>query len=118
MFGLTTRWSLAGTGPEVSDRLRDYVREESKPRFDGRAGLVEKIWTMRSGAFFAGVYLWATEKDRSEFVAALATTPSKVSDIVGHDPDIIEEFEVIAVAEGGEGMAGITGLGTAFGPLA
>jgi hypothetical protein len=63
MFGLTTRWSLAGTGSEV---------------------------------------------------APLATTPSKVTDIVGHGPDIIEVFEVIAVAEGGEGKAGITELGTAF----
>jgi hypothetical protein len=47
-------------------------------------------------------------------VASLATTPSKVTEIVGHGPDIIEEFEVVAVAEGGEGMAGITELGTAF----
>jgi hypothetical protein len=63
MFGLTTRWSLAGTGSEV---------------------------------------------------APLATTPSKVTDIVGHGPDIIEVFEVIAVAECSQGMAGIIDLGTAF----
>jgi hypothetical protein len=114
MFGLTTRWSLAGTGPEVSDRLREYVGDESHPRFTGRTGLIEKIWTMQPGEFFAGNYLWANEQARSEFVASLATTPSKVTEIVGHGPDIIEVFEVIAVAEGGEGMAGITELGTAF----
>jgi hypothetical protein len=114
MFGLTTRWSLAGTGPELSDRLREYVREESQPKFTGRAGLVEKIWTMRPGAFFAGTYLWATEQARAEFVASLATTPSKVTAIVGGGPDVIEEFEIVAVAEGGEGMTGLTTLGTAF----
>jgi hypothetical protein len=118
MFGLTTRWSLVGTGSEVSDRLREYVRDESQPRFTGRAGLIEKIWTLQPEGFFAGNYLWATEQARSEFVAALATLPSKVTDIVGHGPDIIEEFEIVAVAEGGEGMAGITEIGTAFSPSA
>jgi hypothetical protein len=118
MFGLTTRWSLAGTGSEVSDQLRDYVRDESQPRFTGRAGLVEKVWTMRPGAFFAGTYLWSTRQARGEFVASLATVPSKVTDIVGHGPDVIEEFEIVAVAEGGDGMAGITRLGTAFVPTA
>jgi hypothetical protein len=115
MYGLITRWSLAGTSPEVSDKLRDYVREASHPRFTGRPGLVEKIWTMRPGVFFAGNYLWATEAARAEFVASLATTPSKVTELVGHGPDVVEEFEIVAVAEGGEGMAGLTGRGTAFG---
>jgi hypothetical protein len=115
MYGLTTRWSLDGSSTEVSDRLREYVGKESHPRFTGRPGLVEKIWTMRPGVFFAGTYLWATEQARAEFVASLASTPSKVTDIVGHGPDVIEEFEIIAVAEGGEGMADVTKHGTAFG---
>jgi hypothetical protein len=114
MYGLITRWSLADTSAEVSDTLRDYVREESHPRFTGRPGLVEKIWTMRPGVFFAGNYLWATEEARAEFVASLATTPSKVTEIVGHGPDVVEEFEIVAVAEGGVGMAGLTSRGTAF----
>ena len=114
MFGLTTRWSLTGTGPELSDRLREYVREESQPKFTGRAGLVEKVWMMRPVAFFGATYLWATEQARAEFLASLATTPSKVTAIVGGGPDVIEEFEIVAVAEGGEGMAGLTALGTAF----
>jgi hypothetical protein len=116
MFGLTTRWSLEGTGTQVSDSLRDYVRDESQPRFTGRPGLVEKIWTMKPGSFFAGTYLWATEEARREFVASLATVPSKVTEIVGHGPDAVEEFEVVAVAEGGEGMDDLTKRGTAFSP--
>jgi hypothetical protein len=114
MFGLTTRWSLAGTSAEVSDQLRDYVRDESYPRFAGRPGLIEKIWTMQPGLFFAGNYLWATEQARAEFVASLATTPSKVTAIVGHGPDVVEEFEIVAVAVGGEGIERLTELGTAF----
>jgi hypothetical protein len=115
MYGLTTRWSLDGASAEVNDRLREYVGKESQPKFTGREGLHEKIWSMRPGVFFAGTYLWATEQARAEFVASLASAPSKVTDIVGHGPDVVEEFEIIAVAEGGEGMADVTKLGTAFG---
>jgi hypothetical protein len=114
MFGLTTRWSLAGTPAETSDRLREYVREESHPRFTGLPGLIEKIWAMRPGEFFGATYLWASEQARADFVASLAGTPSKVTEIVGHGPDVIEQHEIVAVAEGGEGMAGLTELGTSF----
>jgi hypothetical protein len=118
MFGLVTRWSLAGVGEDIEQRLRDYVREESHPKFTGRPGLIEKIWTMKPGGFFAGNYIWATEEARAEFVAGLRTGPLKVSEIIGRDPESVEEFEIIAVAEGGEGLAGITGVGTAFSAIA
>ncbi|MBO0776469.1 MAG: hypothetical protein J2P34_09150 [Actinobacteria bacterium] len=118
MYGLITRWSLAEVPADVDRQLRDYVRTESHPKFSGRPGLIEKIWTMRPGAFFAGNYIWATEQARAEFVASLATTPSKVTQIIGRDPELVEEFEIVAVAEGGEGLAGITGTGTAFRALA
>lgn len=118
MYGLITRWSLAGAPAEAEQQLRDYVRAESHPKFTGRPGLVEKIWTMRPGAFFAGNYIWATEQARAEFVASLATTPSKVTKIIGRDPELVEEFEIVAVAEGGEGLEGLTETGTAFRALA
>lgn len=118
MFGLVTRWSLVGTSAEVERQLREYVRTESHPRFTGRPGLIEKIWTMRPGGFFAGNYIWATEQARAEFVAALDSAPSKVTQIIGHGPDLVEEFEIVAVAEGGEGLGGITGMGTAFRAMA
>lgn len=114
MYGLITRWSLAGTSAEVERQLREYVRTESHPRFTGRPGLIEKIWTMRPGAFFAGNYIWATEQARAEFVAALDSAPSKVTQIIGRGLELVEEFEIVAVAEGGECLDGITGVGTAF----
>lgn len=46
----------------MSDRLRDYVREESQPRFTGRPGLIEKIWTMKPDSSFASTYLWETDE--------------------------------------------------------
>ena len=118
MYGLVTRWSLAGTSTEVEQQLREYVGTESHPKFTGRAGLIEKIWTMRPGGFFAGNYIWATEQARAEFVASLAGPPSKVTQLIGREPELVEEFEIIAVAEGGEGLEGITGIGTAFQALA
>jgi hypothetical protein len=33
---------------------------------------------------------------------------------VGRGPDAVEEFEIVAVAVGGEGIEGLTELGTAF----
>jgi hypothetical protein len=114
MYGLVTRWSLAGTSPEVSDRLRDYVRNQSHPRFTGRPGLIEKIWTMQPGGFFAGDYIWATAEARTAFVASLAEAPSPVTAIIGHGPNVVDEFEIVAVAEGGAGLAGLTTRGTAF----
>jgi hypothetical protein len=118
MYGLITRWSLAAAPDGAEQRLREYVRAESHPKFTGRPGLIEKIWTMRPGAFFAGNYMWATEEARAEFVAALGAAPSKVTQIIGAEPELVEEFEIIAVAEGGEGLDGITGVGTAFSALA
>jgi hypothetical protein len=118
VYGLITRWSLDDAPADVERQLRDYVRDESHPRFTGRPGLIEKFWTMRPGAFFAGNYIWATEQARAEFVASLDTTPSKVTQIIGRGPELVEEFEIVAVAEGGEGLAGITGVGTAFRALA
>jgi hypothetical protein len=118
MYGLVTRWSLAGTSAEVERQLREYVGTESHPKFTGRPGLIEKIWTMRPGAFFAGNYIWATEQARAEFVAALAEGPSKVTQLIGREPELVEEFEIVAVAEGGEGLDGITGVGSAFHSMA
>lgn len=114
MYGLVTRWSLDGAPAEAERQLREYVGAESHPKFTGRPGLIEKIWTMKPGTFFAGNYIWATEQARAEFVASLSGAPSKVTQIIGRDPELVEEFEIVAVAEGGEGMEGITGTGTAF----
>lgn len=107
MKGLAVRWSLADAPEGAGEELRDYVAEESFPRFTGMQGLQFKTWRMRDGEWFEGTYVFVTEAARSEFEATFregaATSP--VSEIVGSAPQLIEPFEVVAIAEGWEGFA-------------
>ena len=104
MYGLTVRWSLTHAGPGVNEQLRSYCRDEAVARFTGMAGLRYKTWQMVDGGFYAGVYVWATEAARAEFLADFRASPSKVSQIVGHAPDVIEEWDAIGAAVGAEGL--------------
>ncbi|HVE74179.1 MAG TPA: hypothetical protein VNA30_03690 [Mycobacteriales bacterium] len=103
MHGLTVQWSLSGTPTGTSAKLRDYVREESMANFTGMPGLHQKIWQLTEGGFFAGIYLWATAEARAEFLRDFRANPSAVSQLVGHEPDVIREWDVLAVAIGAEG---------------
>ena len=104
MRGLTVRWSLAGASAEVEQALRDYVRTESLERFTGMDGLHQKTWQLASGEFFAGVYVWVSEQDRIAFLERFQSAPSKVSQLVGSDPERVELWDVVAVAIGAEGQ--------------
>lgn len=103
MHGLTVRWSLNDTPPGTEDALRRYVAETSAPRFRGMAGLVQKFWQMNERGFFSGVYVWATPEARTEFLADFRANPSPVTQLVGHGPDVIQEWELVGVAVGAEG---------------
>lgn len=105
--GLTVRWSLTGTPAETADRLRRYVEEGSHARFTGLDGLSFKTWRMRPGEWFEGCYVFADDAARDafqrSFTAGAAESPG--SGIVGAPPVLIEECEIVAVAEGGSGFA-------------
>jgi hypothetical protein len=103
VHGLTVRWSLAGTPPGTEGALRDYVAQESVPHFTGMPGLVQKTWQMNERGFFAGVYVWATPQARAEFLEQFRANPSAVTRLVGHGPDVIQEWELVGVATGADG---------------
>lgn len=103
MYGLTIRWSLFGVREGTDQALRDYVRDESTARFTGMAGLHEKRWQIAPGGFFAGVYIWASEQARADFLESFRANPSRVTQLVGHDPDVIQEWELVGLAQGAEG---------------
>ena len=103
MYGLTVRWSLSGTPPGTEDRLREYVRESSQARFTGMPGLVQKTWQLADRGFFSGVYIWSSEKARAEFLESFRANPSAVSNLVGSDPDVVQEWALLAVAVGADG---------------
>lgn len=112
MYGLSVRWSLADADPGVDaaalvTTLREYVVEESLPRFTGMDGLRMKTWRMRPGEWFEGTYVFETADARDAFAASMvqAAPTSKVTAIIGSGPVFIEPHEVVAVAEGGSGFA-------------
>ena len=106
MYGLTIRWSLTHAPAGVDAALRSYVRDTSIERFTDLAGLHFKTWQIVDGGFFAGVYVWSTAAARSAFLEAFRAAPSPVTQLVGHDPDVIQEWDVAGIAVGAEGFPG------------
>ena len=106
MLGLTVRWSLADAPEGVEEQLATYVAETSHARFTGMAGLRFKTWRMRQGEWFEGCYVFATDEARAEFQKTFTETAaeSPVSQMTGSAPILIEECDVVAVAEGGDGF--------------
>ncbi|MFL6109244.1 MAG: hypothetical protein ACJ716_14815 [Marmoricola sp.] len=102
MNGLTVRWSLADAPPGVEQALADYVAGTSHARFSVMQGLRFKTWRMRSGEWFEGCYVFATDEARAEFQEQFTATAdtSPGSQIIGSPPVLIEECSIVAVAEG------------------
>ena len=103
MHGLTVRWSLQDSPPGTEQALREYVANESVPRFTGMPGLVQKTWQMAERGFFSGVYVWSTAEARTAFLEQFRANPSPVTRMVGHGPDVIQEWDVVGVAVGADG---------------
>ncbi len=106
MKALTVRWSLADAPADTAEKLASYVADTSHARFTGMAGLRFKTWRCRPGEWFEGCYVFATDEARAEFqrtfTAGAADAPG--SQLIGSAPILIEECDVVAVAEGAEGF--------------
>ena len=106
LLGLTVRWSLTDAPPETAQALAAYVEETSHARFTGMPGLRFKTWRMRPGEWFEGTYVFASQAAREafeqHFVAGMADAAG--TQIVGAPPVLVEPWQVVAVAEGGEGF--------------
>ncbi len=101
-------WNLADSKTTIEE-LRRYLRDESVDAFEDVEGLRFKAWisdeaTERWGA----VYVWETP------AAAEQQLPSRARDLIGKDPDIVEEFDVEATIEGRYEIEGLSRLGLAF----
>ena len=106
MKGLTVRWSLEDAPDEVVEELRAYVADSSHARFTDMRGLHFKTWRMRPGQWFEGCYVFADDEERSAFQRQFAqgADESPGSQIIGSPPILIEECDVVAVAEGRDGF--------------
>ena len=106
MLGLTVRWSLADAPDGVEEKLAAYVADTSHAKFTGMQGLAFKTWRVRPGEWFEGCYVFATDAARAEFQATFTenAAESPGSQIIGSAPVLIEECDIVAVAEGWEGF--------------
>jgi hypothetical protein len=105
-YGLTVRWSLEEAPDDVADRLREYVVGTSIARFMFLDGLAFKTWRMRDGEWFEGTYVFDSEEERASFREGFepSAAQSPGSDIIGSAPVLIENWEVVAIAEGPAGF--------------
>jgi hypothetical protein len=106
---LTVRWSLADAPAGIEARLADYVASGSHARFEQLPGLRFKTWRMRAGEWFEGCYVFVDDAARAafqeQFGAGAAESPG--SQLIGSAPVLIEECDVVAVAEGPEGLTSV-----------
>lgn len=105
-YGLAVRWSLEDAPEDAPDQLREYVVGTSIARFMFLDGLAFKVWRMREGEWFEGTYVFDSEQERKVFREEFEATAaeSKGSELIGSSPISIEEFEVVAIAEGPAGF--------------
>ena len=101
-------WSLAESSTTIEE-LREYLRDESAPAFADVPGLRLKTWisdpaTERWGA----VYVWESRE------ASEQQLPSRARELIGSDPDIVEEFDVEATIEGAYAIAELSHRGLAY----
>jgi hypothetical protein len=101
-------WSLADSKTTIGE-LRRYLRDESVDLFAEVPGLRFKTWisdetTERWGA----VYLFESAE------AAQQALPSRARELIGKEPDLVEEFDVEATIEGRFEEDELSRLGLAF----
>ncbi|MCD4533898.1 hypothetical protein LRP67_07380 [Nocardioides sp. cx-169] len=107
MNGLTVRWSLADAPEGTVASLRDYIAETSHARFTGMSGLRFKTWRLREGEWFEGIYVFASDQARADFQESFAATAEQApgSQIIGSAPVLVEECDIVAIAEGWDGFS-------------
>ena len=105
-YGLAVRWSLEGAPADVATKLRDYVVGTSMARFMFLDGLAFKTWRMVEGEWFEGTYVFDSEQERTAFREGFepGAAAAAGSELIGSPPVLIEDWEVVAIAEGPAGF--------------
>ncbi len=110
MYALILNWDLSEKSKAIFEQLRQYIADESWKRYEGKKGLVQKIWysNIETGQF-GGVYLWASK----EAMEAEIQTMYRVKAMTGVDPTI-HRFDVEAIQEGDHAIEILTSVGLAW----
>ena len=101
-------WNLADSKTTIGE-LRRYLRDESVDAFEEVRGLRFKAWisdeaTERWGAF----YLWESREALDQEL------PSRARELIGKDPDLVDEFDLEASVEGRFTVEELARRGLAF----
>jgi Putative mono-oxygenase ydhR len=103
-------WNLADSKTTIHE-LRRYLRDESVEAFEEVSGLRFKVWISNEATDrWGAVYLWESR----EALEALPASVSRARELIGKEPDIIEEFDVEATIEGRVAAEQLSRLGLAF----
>ena len=101
-------WSIGDSLISI-DELRRYLRDESVDAFAEVPGLRLKVWISdAAGERWGAFYLFESRE------AADAQLPSRVRELTGKEPDLVEEFDVEATVEGRFDVEPLSHLGLAF----
>ena len=101
-------WRLADSKSTIEE-LRRYLRDESVDAFEEVEGLRFKAWLSDSaGERWGAFYLFESVE------AARQELPSRARELIGKEPDLVEEFDVEATIEGRYAEEQLSRLGLAF----
>ena len=101
-------WSLADSKTTIEE-LRRYLRDESVDAFAEVEGLRFKAWLSDgAGERWGAFYLFESLE------AASQPMPGHVRELIGKDPDLVEEFDLEASVEGRYAEERLSRLGLAF----
>jgi hypothetical protein len=101
-------WSLADSKTTIEE-LRRYLRDESVDEFGEVEGLRFKAWISdEPGERWGAFYLFESRE------AADQELPGRARELIGKQPDLVEEFDLEATVEGQYADEQLSRLGLAF----
>jgi hypothetical protein len=100
-------WSLADSKTTIEE-LRRYLRDESVDAFAEVEGLRFKAWLSDGPGELGAIYLFESRE------AASQPMPGRVRELIGKNPDLVEEFDLEASVEGRYAEERLSHLGLAF----
>jgi hypothetical protein len=101
-------WNLADSMTTIEE-LRRYLRDESVDEFAEVEGLRFKAWISDAPGERWGAFYLFESRD-----AADAEMPGRVRELIGKQPDLIDEFDLEATVEGRYVDEELSRLGLAF----
>jgi hypothetical protein len=101
-------WNLADSKTSIEE-LRRYLRDESVDAFAEIEGLRFKAWISdAAGERWGAFYLFESRE------AADQQLPGRVRELIGKEPDLVDEFDLEATIEGRFADEQLSHLGLAF----